>query len=137
MDRCRREMAAIEDQLRAGHPDLQGLCLALADWSAELRILRGACDASVEEPLRKLAARIDVAPSWVDYLRKPSGWRGLCCRPLTRDLVADAIQLRKETGCDAWTETHRSVWQRRSIAFDRAVAELRIPYSMSVADQWL
>ena len=22
-----------------GHPDLQGLCLALADWSAELRLL--------------------------------------------------------------------------------------------------
>jgi len=24
--------------MRAGHPDLQGLCLALADWSAELRL---------------------------------------------------------------------------------------------------
>ena len=23
-----------------GHPDLQGLCLALSDWSAELKILR-------------------------------------------------------------------------------------------------
>jgi hypothetical protein len=34
--RCRREIAAIEVQIRAGHPDLQGLCLALADWSAEL-----------------------------------------------------------------------------------------------------
>jgi hypothetical protein len=50
MECCRREIAAIEDQLRAGHPDLQGLCLALADWSAELRILRGACHASAEEP---------------------------------------------------------------------------------------
>jgi hypothetical protein len=39
MERCRREIAAIEDQLRAGHPDVEGLCLALADWSAELRIL--------------------------------------------------------------------------------------------------
>ena len=39
MERCRREIAAIEDQLRAGHPDLQGLCLALADWSAELRLI--------------------------------------------------------------------------------------------------
>jgi hypothetical protein len=39
MGRCRREIAAIEDQLRAGHPDVQGLCQALADWSAELRIL--------------------------------------------------------------------------------------------------
>ena len=39
MDRCRREIALIEEQLRAGHPDVHGLCLALADWSAELRIL--------------------------------------------------------------------------------------------------
>jgi hypothetical protein len=30
----------IEAQIRAGHPDLQGLCLALSDWSAELRILQ-------------------------------------------------------------------------------------------------
>jgi hypothetical protein len=42
MDRCRQEIAAIEAQLRAGHPDVQGLCLALADWSAELRILEDA-----------------------------------------------------------------------------------------------
>jgi hypothetical protein len=41
MECCRREIGAIEDQLRAGHPDVQGLCLALADWSAELRILEG------------------------------------------------------------------------------------------------
>ena len=27
--------------LRAGHPDVEGLCLALADWSAELRVLEG------------------------------------------------------------------------------------------------
>jgi hypothetical protein len=33
------EIAAIEAQIRAGHPDLQGLCLALSDWSAELRLL--------------------------------------------------------------------------------------------------
>ena len=30
----------MEIQLRAGHPDVQGLCLALVDWSAELRLLR-------------------------------------------------------------------------------------------------
>jgi hypothetical protein len=39
MEQCLREIAIIEDQLRAGHPDVHGLCLALADWSAELRIL--------------------------------------------------------------------------------------------------
>jgi hypothetical protein len=30
----------VEIQLRAGHPDVEGLCLALLDWSAELRLLR-------------------------------------------------------------------------------------------------
>ena len=40
MQRCRREIAAIEAEIRAGNPDLQGLCLALTDWSAELRILQ-------------------------------------------------------------------------------------------------
>ena len=39
MDLCRREIVAIEEQLRGGHPDVHGLCLALADWSAELRLL--------------------------------------------------------------------------------------------------
>ena len=39
IDRCRREIAAVKALLRAGHPDVQGLCLALADWSAELRAL--------------------------------------------------------------------------------------------------
>jgi hypothetical protein len=39
MERCRREIAEVEEQLRAGHPDLQGLCLALSDWSAELRLI--------------------------------------------------------------------------------------------------
>jgi hypothetical protein len=40
MDRCRREIAAIEAEIRAGNSDLQGLCLALSDWWAELRILQ-------------------------------------------------------------------------------------------------
>jgi hypothetical protein len=39
IERCRREIAAIEAQILAGNPDLQGLCLALSDWSAELRLL--------------------------------------------------------------------------------------------------
>jgi hypothetical protein len=39
MERCRREIAEIESQLRAGHADLEGLLLALSDWNAELRIL--------------------------------------------------------------------------------------------------
>jgi hypothetical protein len=39
IERCMREIAEIEDLLRSGHPDVEGLCLALADWSAELRLL--------------------------------------------------------------------------------------------------
>ena len=40
MERCHREIAAIEAEILAGNPDLVGLTLALADWSAELRILQ-------------------------------------------------------------------------------------------------
>jgi hypothetical protein len=29
----------VESELRAGNLDIHGLCLALLDWSAELRIL--------------------------------------------------------------------------------------------------
>jgi hypothetical protein len=36
---CRQEIAEIEALILSGHPDLPGLCLALSDWSAELRIL--------------------------------------------------------------------------------------------------
>ena len=39
MDRCRREIAAIEAELLAGNPDIHGLCLALSDWNGELRLL--------------------------------------------------------------------------------------------------
>ena len=44
IDRCRSEIAALEAQILAGHPDLRGLCLALADWRFELRLLHGAND---------------------------------------------------------------------------------------------
>jgi hypothetical protein len=37
--RCRWEIAAARAELLAGNPDVEGLCLALADWSAELRLL--------------------------------------------------------------------------------------------------
>jgi hypothetical protein len=39
VERCRREIAAIEAELLSGNPDVQGLCLALSDWWAELRII--------------------------------------------------------------------------------------------------
>jgi hypothetical protein len=39
IERCRREIAGIDAELRSGHLDLQGLILALIDWYAELRLL--------------------------------------------------------------------------------------------------
>jgi hypothetical protein len=39
MDRCRREIAAIEAEILKGNPDVEGLCLALSDWWVELRII--------------------------------------------------------------------------------------------------
>jgi hypothetical protein len=39
IERCRREIAAIEALICAGHPDLEGLCLALSDWWEELRLI--------------------------------------------------------------------------------------------------
>ena len=39
MERCRREIAEIELQIGGGHTDIEGLCLALSDWNAELRLL--------------------------------------------------------------------------------------------------
>jgi hypothetical protein len=39
IERCRREIRLAEAELRAGHGDVHGLCLALADWSKELRLL--------------------------------------------------------------------------------------------------
>jgi hypothetical protein len=37
--RCLQKIAEIESLILGGHPDSAGLCLALSDWSAELRIL--------------------------------------------------------------------------------------------------
>ena len=39
VERCRREIAAIEAELLSGNPDVEGLCLGLSDWWAELRII--------------------------------------------------------------------------------------------------
>ena len=39
MQRCLREIAIIEAELRGGNPDVAGLCMALSDWWAELRII--------------------------------------------------------------------------------------------------
>ncbi len=39
LERCEHEIGEIEGLLRGGHPDVQGLVLALVDWSAERRLL--------------------------------------------------------------------------------------------------
>ena len=41
IERCHHEIAEIEAQLRAGHHDVPGLLMALGDWHAELRLLKG------------------------------------------------------------------------------------------------
>jgi hypothetical protein len=58
MERCRREIAVIEDQLRAGHPDIHGLCLALMDWSGELRIIEA--ERKTPPGLNPAAGRTDL-----------------------------------------------------------------------------
>jgi hypothetical protein len=39
LERCDDEIRKIEKLLRGGHPDLEGLLLALADWCTERRLL--------------------------------------------------------------------------------------------------
>jgi hypothetical protein len=58
-ERCRREIAAIEASIRAGHRDLQGLCLALSDWSAELRLIELEIALKEETPAKAEAGRAE------------------------------------------------------------------------------
>ena len=75
-ERCNQEIAEIEALIRAGHPEIEGLCLALADWYAERRILeRGTGCAKQESPPRP----------------EPGGRKGVCgeatsraCKPAGR-----------------------------------------------------
>jgi hypothetical protein len=56
-DRCRAEIAAVEAQIRAGHADLEGLCLALSDWSRELRLIERELDLQARKPAVARAGR--------------------------------------------------------------------------------
>ena len=40
IERCRNEIADVEAEILAGNLDIDGLCLALTDWSVELLILQ-------------------------------------------------------------------------------------------------
>jgi hypothetical protein len=42
--RCDAEIAIVEALLRAGHPEIQGLVLALSDWSQERRLIQDETD---------------------------------------------------------------------------------------------
>jgi hypothetical protein len=39
LERTEFEIADIRRQLEAGHPDVEGLCLALMDWSQNKRMI--------------------------------------------------------------------------------------------------
>src|SRR5437879_1450677 len=56
IDRCRREIAALEAEILAGNPDLRGLGLAPADWSGELRLLQEANEATETPHLAPVCA---------------------------------------------------------------------------------
>jgi hypothetical protein len=58
IEHCRNEIADIEAQILAGHPDLRGLCLALSDWSGELRLLQGINEATETPRLAPVCAEL-------------------------------------------------------------------------------
>ena len=75
----------MEIQLRAGHPDVQGLCRALVDWSAELRLLRD--EPRFGHPLRHV---------WPTFARVVPGWRdGQVCRDRRRGAASNANRSKK------------------------------------------
>jgi len=59
IERCRREIAAIEALIRAGHPDLEGLCLALSDWCGELRLIEQEMALKAKMPAAAEAGRAE------------------------------------------------------------------------------
>ena len=50
VEHCQQEIADIEDQLRGGHSDIQGLCQALRDWHEELRLIQPGRERDRNEP---------------------------------------------------------------------------------------
>jgi len=59
LERCRREIAAIEALIRAGHLDLQGLCLGLSDWCGELRLIEQELALKAKMPAAAEAGRAE------------------------------------------------------------------------------
>ena len=50
LERCLTEIAVVESDLRKGHPDVEGLCRALVDWSEELRRIERELDVQPTAP---------------------------------------------------------------------------------------
>jgi hypothetical protein len=48
LERCNNEIQQVEQLLRNGHPDIDGLLLALHDWRTERRLLMAANESGVE-----------------------------------------------------------------------------------------
>ncbi len=57
--RCCREIADLEVLIIGGHPDLDGLCLALSDWWAELRLVEQETVLEAKTPATAEAGRAD------------------------------------------------------------------------------
>jgi hypothetical protein len=58
-ERCRQEIAVIEGMIRGGHTDLDGLCLALSDWWAELRLIEHEMELKTKTPAAAEAGRAE------------------------------------------------------------------------------
>ena len=70
--------AAAEAQIRGGHPDLEGLCLALSDWCAELRLLQASRGLATIGPrlahVRFRGDRLACGPTAVNWGRFGQEW---------------------------------------------------------------
>jgi hypothetical protein len=68
MNRCRDEIATIEKLIVAGHPELQGLCLALSDWCAELRLIEWEIDQQTKKPAAAEAGAGRTVPEHIYFV---------------------------------------------------------------------
>jgi hypothetical protein len=59
IEHCRHEIASIEALIRGGHPDLEGLCLALSDWRTELRLIEQEMGLRARKPAAAEAGRAE------------------------------------------------------------------------------
>jgi hypothetical protein len=61
LDRCLKEIAAMEGEIVAGHHDLQRLYPTPSDWGAELRILQDEKRRQAQAQRRSSSNRMDQA----------------------------------------------------------------------------